>query len=220
VFRLALVLLLPNILAVLDRRADPPAELAANVGTDVHEWLPGGLIGRRQRLGLAEGGVGEAVGWPSRSHPAAAAASCCSRSASGSPSVRRRRDSSDFRSLGTRLNNGAPRVNATREVNDPEGGGRGARSRSPWEEAAVLIHIWIERVQPLAGTAVTEGSEPLRFDGWLELLRVASELVAAAPMSGEDADTARSARARKPDGDVGTPYEPPAHQRPAPGGAS
>ncbi len=52
----------------------------------------------------------------------------------------------------------------------------------------MLIRIWIERTQPLAGTAATEGSDPLRFDGWLELLRVISELVAAAPSGGEDAD--------------------------------
>ena len=45
----------------------------------------------------------------------------------------------------------------------------------------MLIRIWIEGSQPLAGTAATKGSEPLRFDGWLELLRVVSELVAAAP---------------------------------------
>ena len=55
----------------------------------------------------------------------------------------------------------------------------------------MLIRIWVERMEPLAGTAATEGSEPLRFDGWLELLRVVSELVAAAPSTGEDADTAR-----------------------------
>jgi hypothetical protein len=55
----------------------------------------------------------------------------------------------------------------------------------------VLICIWVERMEPLAGTAATEGSEPLRFDGWLELLRVVSELVAAAPSTGEDADIAR-----------------------------
>jgi hypothetical protein len=54
----------------------------------------------------------------------------------------------------------------------------------------VLIRIWIERTQPLAGTAATEGSEPLRFDGWLELLRVVSELVAATPSDGKEADTA------------------------------
>ena len=54
----------------------------------------------------------------------------------------------------------------------------------------MLIRVWIEDTQPLAGTAATEGSEPLRFDGWLELLRVVSELVAAAPSSAEDADAA------------------------------
>jgi hypothetical protein len=47
-------------------------------------------------------------------------------------------------------------------------------------EGGVLIRIWIERTQPLAGTAVTTGTNPLRFDGWLELLRVIAELVAAA----------------------------------------
>jgi hypothetical protein len=44
----------------------------------------------------------------------------------------------------------------------------------------MLIRIRIEGTQPLAGTAATKGSKPLRFDGWLELLRVVSELVAAA----------------------------------------
>jgi hypothetical protein len=44
----------------------------------------------------------------------------------------------------------------------------------------MLIRISIERTQPLAGTAATEGSDPVHFDGWLELLRVVSELVAAA----------------------------------------
>jgi hypothetical protein len=52
----------------------------------------------------------------------------------------------------------------------------------------MLIRIWVERMEPLAGTATTEGSEPLRFEGWLELLRVVSELVSAAPSSGEDGD--------------------------------
>jgi hypothetical protein len=42
----------------------------------------------------------------------------------------------------------------------------------------VLIRIWIERTQPLAGTAAIEDAEPLHFDGWLELLRVLSELIA------------------------------------------
>jgi hypothetical protein len=51
----------------------------------------------------------------------------------------------------------------------------------------VLIRLWIEGSQPLAGT---EGSEPRRFDGWLELLRVVAELVAVASSSAEDADAA------------------------------
>ena len=38
----------------------------------------------------------------------------------------------------------------------------------------MLIRILVKRIEPLAGTAATEGSEPLRFDGWLELLRVVS----------------------------------------------
>jgi hypothetical protein len=43
----------------------------------------------------------------------------------------------------------------------------------------MLIRIWIERTQPLAGSAAAKGSDPLHFDGWLELLTVISELVAA-----------------------------------------
>jgi hypothetical protein len=50
----------------------------------------------------------------------------------------------------------------------------------------VLIRIWIERAQPLAGTAATVDAEPRRFDGWLELLTALSELVAAAPPVDED----------------------------------
>jgi len=45
----------------------------------------------------------------------------------------------------------------------------------------VLIGVWVERSQPLAGTAATGDLEPRRFDGWLELLTVLSELLAAAP---------------------------------------
>ena len=41
----------------------------------------------------------------------------------------------------------------------------------------VLIRVWIERAEPLAGTAAVEGAEPRAFEGWLELLRVLSELV-------------------------------------------
>jgi hypothetical protein len=51
-------------------------------------------------------------------------------------------------------------VNASRDVSDH-----------------LLIRLWIERSQPLTGTAAVEGAEPLAFQGWLELLRVLSELV-------------------------------------------
>jgi hypothetical protein len=70
------------------------------------------------------------------------------------------------------------------------GRSRGPWSRRPWEAPAVLIRLWIEDSQLLAGSAATEGSEPLRFDGWLELLRVVSELVTAAPSSEKDAGAA------------------------------
>jgi hypothetical protein len=84
----------------------------------------------------------------------------------------------------------------------------------------VLIRIWVKRMEPLAGTAATEGSERLRFDGWLELLRVVSELVAAAPPSGEDADSAKRAAARRPGGDIHRLHpESPAQEHPDPGGA-
>jgi len=52
----------------------------------------------------------------------------------------------------------------------------------------VLIRIWIGRTQPLAGTAAIEDAEPLAFDGWLQLLKVISELVAPPPPGGQDAD--------------------------------
>ena len=52
--------------------------------------------------------------------------------------------------------------------------------------APMLIRIVVEQAQPLAGTATTDGRDPLRFEGWLELLRVLSELVdpAKAPPPG------------------------------------
>jgi hypothetical protein len=68
----------------------------------------------------------------------------------------------------------------------PPGERRPGRGENRREAADVLIRIWVERPQPLAGSAVTEGCEPLRFDGWLELLAVVAELVAAAPSSGEE----------------------------------
>jgi hypothetical protein len=56
----------------------------------------------------------------------------------------------------------------------------------------VLISVWIEASQPLTGTAAIEGGEPRHFDGWLELLRVVSELVDAASRGGGDAGTVKS----------------------------
>ena len=50
----------------------------------------------------------------------------------------------------------------------------------------MLICVWVERSQPLAGTAAIEGAEPRRFDGWLKLLNVLSELVAAASPASEE----------------------------------
>jgi hypothetical protein len=54
----------------------------------------------------------------------------------------------------------------------------------------VLIHIRVERTQPLAGTATTVDAEPRRFDGWLELLTALSELVAAVPSPDEQQEAA------------------------------
>jgi Glyoxalase/Bleomycin resistance protein/Dioxygenase superfamily len=39
------------------------------------------------------------------------------------------------------------------------------------------IHVWVERADPLAGTAAVDGAEALSFQGWLELLRVLPGLV-------------------------------------------
>jgi hypothetical protein len=70
-------------------------------------------------------------------------------------------------------------MNATGAVRIPQRKEPWCRSMDLWRAAAVLIRVWIEGSQPLAGTAAIERGEPLRFDGWLELLRVVSELVAA-----------------------------------------
>ena len=48
----------------------------------------------------------------------------------------------------------------------------------------MLIRISVESSQPLAGSAASDEAGPLHFDGWLELLRVVSELVTPA-RSGE-----------------------------------
>ena len=42
---------------------------------------------------------------------------------------------------------------------------------------AMEIHISIQTTKPLAGTAVAGSRGPLRFEGWLELLRVLSALL-------------------------------------------
>ena len=43
----------------------------------------------------------------------------------------------------------------------------------------LLIRLSIETTEPLIGTAAIEGQEPLSFKGWLDLLRVITELGAA-----------------------------------------
>lgn len=78
----------------------------------------------------------------------------------------------------------------------------------------MLIRIWIQRTQPLAGTAATEGAEPVGFDGWLELLRVISDLVAAAPSSGEDMDAMEEPMQGNQPGDDTRHPESPAHEQP------
>jgi hypothetical protein len=83
----------------------------------------------------------------------------------------------------------------------------------------VLISVWIEASQPLAGTAAIEGGEPLRFDGWLELLRVVSELVDTAPAGGGDAYMAeRGGGSAVEDAGPADP-ESPAHSQPTTDGA-
>ena len=45
----------------------------------------------------------------------------------------------------------------------------------------LLIQLSIDTTEPLAGTAAIEGRDPLPFKGWLDLLRVITELGAAPP---------------------------------------
>ena len=45
----------------------------------------------------------------------------------------------------------------------------------------LLICLSIETTEPLTGTAAIEAQEPLPFKGWLDLLRVITELGAATP---------------------------------------
>jgi hypothetical protein len=91
-----------------------------------------------------------------------------------------------------------PKMNATRAVGISQGKGRsrGVGRLDLWGAAAVLIRVWIEGSQPLAGTTAIEGGKPRRFDRWLELLRVVSELVAAGTTDSRDSDTAERADGR------------------------
>jgi hypothetical protein len=117
------------------------------------------------------------------------------------------------------LNIGAPALNAHPvDEGSARRRSRGARSGRPREAAAVLIRLWIQGSQPLAGAAATEGSEPLRFDGWLELLGVVAELVAAAPSSAEDADGLEDPTTEE-EGTQVTRRPAAAQRLPGPGGA-
>lgn len=40
-----------------------------------------------------------------------------------------------------------------------------------------VIHILIDRAEPLAGTAAIEGGGALAFEGWMELINAVSELL-------------------------------------------
>ena len=78
----------------------------------------------------------------------------------------------------------------------------------------MLIRISVERSQPLTGSAASDEAGPLYFDGWLELLRVVSELVTPARCGGEDANRAEAATSAKPDGDDETGVDgTPGHSR-------
>ena len=45
------------------------------------------------------------------------------------------------------------------------------------EALPALIHIRIERSEPLAGTATSEDGRTLAFEGWMELIRVIAALL-------------------------------------------
>jgi hypothetical protein len=73
-------------------------------------------------------------------------------------------------------------------------------SRRPLNATGMLIRISVDSSQPLAGSAASDEAGPLYFDGWLELLRVVSELVTPARSGGEDANRAEAAIPAEPDG--------------------
>jgi hypothetical protein len=45
----------------------------------------------------------------------------------------------------------------------------------------MVIRIWIEKPDPLTGSAAADACDPIRFEGWMELLRAISELVSKPP---------------------------------------
>ena len=65
----------------------------------------------------------------------------------------------------------------------------------------MLIRISVESSQPLAGSADSDEAGPLYFDGWLEMLRVVSELITPVRYGGEDAKQAETAIPAEPDSD-------------------
>ncbi len=59
---------------------------------------------------------------------------------------------------------------------------KGKGSVAPAEGAdPMVIRISIDNKDPLTGSAVTDGRDPLRFEGWMELLRMIGELVGTPP---------------------------------------
>jgi hypothetical protein len=71
----------------------------------------------------------------------------------------------------------------------------GAAAERP-ASAGLEIRISIETKQPLTGSAVTGGNDPVPFVGWLELLRVIADLA-------ETADGAADVSQRPPEHDEG-----------------
>lgn len=49
----------------------------------------------------------------------------------------------------------------------------------------MVIHLRIDRPEPLKGTATAGGREPMPFEGWIELLAVMAELVRSRTTRGE-----------------------------------
>jgi hypothetical protein len=52
-------------------------------------------------------------------------------------------------------------------------------------KAPMVIHLRIDRAEPLKGTAAAGRRDPMPFEGWIELLAVVAELVRSGPTRGE-----------------------------------